>query len=100
VYAHPLFWSCDDARYDCLVVRMSALLRWNGARPLRLVLLAPDPNRPRDDRRMTFDVVRRVVRAAGGQPVDEFSAWTPRGTDGMLVLRVLPPPETAGADLR
>lgn len=90
VHAAPLFWPCEQSETSCLTRRMNALLRWNGDRPMRLVLVAPEPHRPPGDPSPTYEVMRSVVRAAGGQPMDEFHAWTPMGTDGMLVMQVVP----------
>jgi hypothetical protein len=95
VYAEPLFWRCDDRGPACFTQRMAALLRWSDGQPLRLVLVAPDSS---TSDKPSYEATRALVRAAGGQVVDEFSALTPMGTEGMLLLRITPPAPVARSE--
>lgn len=87
-YAEMLFRGCDPRDGACLVGRARALLAWNGDRPLRVVMLAPDPSLRPEDRGPSFARMRAILRAGGAGVDDEFHARTPAGTDGILLLRV------------
>lgn len=87
-YAEPLWQGCAPRDGACLASRARALVAWSGDRPLRVVMLAPDPSLPVADRGMSFSRMRAVLRAGGARVVDEFHARTPAGTDGILLMRL------------
>lgn len=87
-HAEPLFYECGREDRACRASRVRALLDWCGARPTRIVMLAPDPSLAPRDRGPSFAQVQSEFRDAGARVSVEHHAPTPRGTDGILLLRV------------
>ncbi|MFO0626004.1 MAG: hypothetical protein U0325_10345 [Polyangiales bacterium] len=87
-YFEKLFTTCPGRDTVCRVARARSLLTWAGDGPVRVMLLAPDPSLAPEDQGPTFDTLRTTLRKVGARVEDEFLARTPRGAEGILLMRV------------